>query len=274
VVRGTWGGEAGIATRKPGGWKPIVVLVLLVAAFNYVWMPADFIAGDPTAWREETRSLLLRSELNVPAGYAQGLGEPGQYFVRNERNGLYYSKYGLANALFALPPMWLQQATGGDVTTVGRLPSLFLFNVWYVLLSAVLAGLLYVLSGAYSTNVGSRVLYVAWRPVLHVHVVLPACAELGALSGHPVHRVLHGAYSVPATPRRARTARPGFAGMVVPRARLGMRRPSHPDPREPTGSCCRWWCCSVHMRLSARRRRPGSPARRMGSRLRCLSRPF
>jgi len=159
-VRGTSGGEADIAS-KPGGWKPIVALVLCVAAFNYVWMPADFIEGDPTGWREETRSLLLHGELNVPAGYAQRIGEPGQYFVRNERTGLYYAKYGLANALFALPPMWLQQATGGDLSAAGRLPSLFLFNVWYVLLSAVLAGLLYALSGAYSTNVGSRLLYVA-----------------------------------------------------------------------------------------------------------------
>ena len=161
MVRRAFSGETHIATRNPGGWRPIVVLVLCVAAFNYAWMPADFIAGDPTGWREETRSLLLRCELNVPAGYAQGLGEPGQYFVANERTGLYYSKYGIANALFALPPMWLQQATGGDLTVVGRLPSLFLFNVWYVLLSAMLAGLLYVLSGAYSTNLGSRVLYVA-----------------------------------------------------------------------------------------------------------------
>ena len=52
----------------------------------------------PACWSEETRSLLLHGELNVPAGYAQRLGEPGQYFVRNERTGLYYSKYGLANA--------------------------------------------------------------------------------------------------------------------------------------------------------------------------------
>jgi len=156
-------GETDIGTelRKPAGWTVIVVLVLCVAAFNFVWMPADFIEGDPHAWREEARSLLLHGELNVPAEYAQRFGEPGQYFVRNERTGLYYSKYGLANVLFMLPPMWVQQATRGDLTVVGRLPSLFLFNVWYVLLGAVLAGLLYMLSGAYSKNVGSRVLYVA-----------------------------------------------------------------------------------------------------------------
>ena len=137
----------------------LVALVLCVAALNFALMPAEFLSGDPQAWREETRSLLLRGELNVPGGYVQGFGEPGQYFVRNERTGLHYSKYGIGNVLFTLPPMWFQQAVGGDLGVVGRLPSLFLFNLWYVLLTAVLAGLLYALSGAYSTNVASRLAY-------------------------------------------------------------------------------------------------------------------
>ena len=134
--------------------------MLGISAVNLLWMPGEFLAGDPGAWREETRSLLLRGELNVPAEYAKGFGEPGQYYVRNERNNLYYSKYGVGNALFALPPMWLQQAVGGDISVPGRLPSLVLFNLWYVALGAVLGGLLYALSAAYSRRVGVRALYV------------------------------------------------------------------------------------------------------------------
>lgn len=138
----------------------VATLVLGMAAVNFVWMPGEFLDGDPHAWREETRSLLLHGELKVPAAYAQRFGEPGQYFVRNERTGLYYSKYGVANVLFTLPPMWLQQAVGGDITVTGRLPSLFLFNLWYVALGAVLAALLYALSAAYSGHVSVRVLFV------------------------------------------------------------------------------------------------------------------
>ncbi len=134
--------------------------MLGAAVVGFLWMPAEFVDGDPHAWREETRSLLLRGELNVPAEYVRTFGEPGQYFARNERTGLYYSKYGLANVLFTLPPMWLQQALGGDLTVVGRLPSLFLFNLWYIALSAALAGLLYALSTAYSSRVATRVMFV------------------------------------------------------------------------------------------------------------------
>ena len=135
--------------------------MLAITAVNILWMPGEFLAGDPGAWREEARSLLLRGELNVPADYAKKFGEPGQYYVRNERDGLYYSKYGIANIVFTLPPMWLQRALGYDISTPGRLPSLLLFNLWYVALGAILAALLFSLSAAYSERVGVRALYVA-----------------------------------------------------------------------------------------------------------------
>ena len=66
-------------------------------------MPGEFLAGDPHAWREETRSILLTGTLNVPRDTALIIDEQGQYFPRNERNGLYYSKFGIANSLIALP---------------------------------------------------------------------------------------------------------------------------------------------------------------------------
>jgi len=102
----------------------------------------------------------VSGELNVPAEYAKTFGEPGQYFVRNERNGLYYSKYGVGNLLFTLPPMELQRAIGGDIATRGGLPSLFLFNLWYVALGCVLTGLLYALSAGYSRRVALRAVFV------------------------------------------------------------------------------------------------------------------
>ncbi|MBI2753714.1 MAG: hypothetical protein HYX46_09420 [Betaproteobacteria bacterium] len=159
--------EAGVEARRADAvrarrwrWTAVAALVFGMAAINFVWMPGEFLAGDPHAWREETRAVLLAGELNVPAREAQRFGEPGQYFVRNERNGLYYSKYGIGNMLFTLPPMWLQQASGGDITGVGGLPNLFLFNLWYIMLGAVLAVLLYALSAGYSRHVAVRVLFV------------------------------------------------------------------------------------------------------------------
>jgi hypothetical protein len=147
-------------TARRASWIVLAALVCGMTVVNFLWMPGEFLAADPHAWREEARSLLVHGELNVPAEYAKAFGEPGQYFVRNERTGLYYSKYGVGNVLFTLPPMWLQQQLDGNITAVGTFPSLLLFNLWYVALSAVLACLLHMLAAAYSRRLAVRVAFV------------------------------------------------------------------------------------------------------------------
>jgi hypothetical protein len=137
-----------------------VILAAAVAVFNFAWMPGQFLDGDPAAWREEARSIALRGELAVPAEFAARFFEPGQYFVRNESNGRYYSKYGVMNALMSLPPLWAQAAAGSDIATPGTYPSLFAFNLWNVALSAALAALLYRLAGLYTARVPVRLLFV------------------------------------------------------------------------------------------------------------------
>jgi hypothetical protein len=140
--------------------RAAVLLALAVALFNFAGMPGQFLDGDPAAWREEARSLVLRGELNVPGRFASRFYEPGQYFVLNESRGLYYSKYGVMNALMSLPPLWAQAAAGGDISTPGTYPSLLAFNLWNVALGAVLAALLYQLAAAYTQRVWLRVAFV------------------------------------------------------------------------------------------------------------------
>jgi hypothetical protein len=130
--------------------RAALIVAAAVALVNFVSMPGQFLDGDPAAWREEARSILLRGELNVPEKFAASFYEPGQYFVRNELNGRYYSKYGVLNTLMSLPPLWAQKAAGGNISETGTYPSLFAFNVWNVLLSAVLAALLYRIAGLYT----------------------------------------------------------------------------------------------------------------------------
>jgi hypothetical protein len=127
---------------------------------NFIWMPGEFLAGDPHAWREETRSLLVAGELNVPLVTVVKISERGQYFAQNERNGLYYSKFGIANSLLALPPMWLERALGGDITQRGYVPSLLLANLWNIAFCVALTALLYALCAAYSERIAVRVLFV------------------------------------------------------------------------------------------------------------------
>src|SRR5688500_14657274 len=121
---------------------PAIVLLLGVAAVNFLWMPGEIIPGDPNAWREETRSILLSVELHVPSGLATGTGEHGQYSAQNQRNGLYYSKFGIANSLLALPPVWLERALGRDISRRAQAPSLLITNLWNLVFCVALAALL------------------------------------------------------------------------------------------------------------------------------------
>ncbi|HEX6692038.1 MAG TPA: hypothetical protein VF110_12935 [Burkholderiales bacterium] len=139
---------------------PAALLVAAVAAINFLWMPGELLTGDPHAWREETRSILVLGGLHIPIKDGRVVGERGRYFVQNERDGLWYSKYGIANSLLALPPMWLERALGKDVSQPGTPSSLLVLNLWYVGLSVALAALLYSLSGAYSRRAGVRALFV------------------------------------------------------------------------------------------------------------------
>ena len=140
--------------------RAAVRIAVAVALFNFAWMPGQFLDGDPAGWREEARSIVLRGELSVPEEFAARFFEPGQYFVRNEANGRYYSKYGIMNALMSLPPMGLQAAGSGGISAAGTYPSLLLTNLWNVVLSTALAVLLYVLAGGYTQRVAVRVLFV------------------------------------------------------------------------------------------------------------------
>ena len=136
-----------------------IVLLTVVAAVNILWMPAEFLAGDPHYWREEARSILLSGELHVPVRDERDFIVRGMYLVQNEGNGLYYSKYGIGNALLAVPPMLLGYALGWVDLPRGQ-HSLLLFNLWNVVLSLALAALLYALSATYSRRVGVRVAFV------------------------------------------------------------------------------------------------------------------
>lgn len=140
--------------------RAALIVAAAVALINFAWMPGQFLDGDPAAWREEARAIALRGELSAPAEFAARFFEPGQYFVRNDANGRYYSKYGVMNALVSLPPLWAQAAAGGDISEPGTYPSLLAFNLWNVALSALLAALLYLLAGLYTPRVLVRSLFV------------------------------------------------------------------------------------------------------------------
>src|SRR5262249_22898486 len=136
--------------------RTAIMLALAVVLVNFVAMPGEFLRGDPAAWREEARSIVAAGELAVPARVAERYGQPGQYFARNEKTGAYYLKYGLMNALMLVPPLFVERVTGAlsDRLTY---PSLLLHNLWNIVLSALLAAMLYHLAALYTQRTAVRV---------------------------------------------------------------------------------------------------------------------
>ncbi|HVM63003.1 MAG TPA: hypothetical protein VMV72_19245 [Verrucomicrobiae bacterium] len=141
-------------------WVAPTLLLVTVFVINFVAMPGTWWPGDPFAWREETRSLLRDGALHVDTQYAGQAGERGQYFVVNPRNGLWYSKYGLMNSLMAVPPTALEAALDGHMPRLGEAPDLLIFNLYNILLSLILCGLLYRITGWYTARTWVRVAYV------------------------------------------------------------------------------------------------------------------
>ena len=141
-------------------WTVPLALLVVVFAIDFAAMPGIWCVGDPFAWREETRSLVRDHVLHVNAQFARSFGEPGQYFVVNHKNGLWYSKYGIMNSLMALPPTALEYLVHGRVPGVGEPSDLFIFNLYDILLSLLVCGLLYRITGWYTDRSWIRVVYV------------------------------------------------------------------------------------------------------------------
>jgi hypothetical protein len=151
------GGEDSERWRR---WIVPLALLAVVFAIDFAAMPGIWCIGDPFAWREEARSLVRDHVLHVNAQFAQSFGEPGQYFVVNPKNGLWYSKYGIVNSLMALPPTVLEYMVHGRVPSVGEPSDLLIFNLYNILLSLAACGLLLRITGWYTNRSWVRVVYV------------------------------------------------------------------------------------------------------------------
>lgn len=138
----------------------LAALLLFLAAFGIFSLPARLHVGDPYTWREEARSLLLRGELSVPEEIAAAHGEPDQYFVQNPRNGLYYSKYGVMNGIMSAVPLWFEARITGKVPPWDSLYRRLFLGLHSVVISLLIAWLLFRLCLQYGATPEAAVLYV------------------------------------------------------------------------------------------------------------------
>jgi hypothetical protein len=161
---------ASLEKSTPSGVSPrrrslvaLAALLLFVASVNVLCMPATFYSGDPRVWLEETRAILqghLAIDPAVVERFARAHAEPGQFFVHNDKSGLDYAKYGIANSLLAVPPVALQWLVEGQLTNPDRPNNLLVFNAYQIVLCLIECALLYLLTGLYTERRGTRVVYV------------------------------------------------------------------------------------------------------------------
>jgi len=137
--------------RRRVGLFAAMALVVCVFTIDFAMMPRTFLPGDPFAWREETMAILRDRRLSIdPAIAAQMNGQsPGAYFDRNVANGRYYSKYGVMNALMSAPPFLMEMLYFGRVANSAD-AGIVIFNLYYIVLSVMVALALWALTGRYS----------------------------------------------------------------------------------------------------------------------------
>lgn len=152
--------NGGQLTRR---WQSAIAwgsLLLTIALIGIIDMPAQYWAGDPSTWREETRSIINNGQLAIDLiPLKPYIGEKGQHLVVNQRNGLTYSKFGLMNSLMILPPMLLDRVLNGPSLPLST-PSLWISNSWNIALSVALGAVLMRISGRYTNRLATRCLFV------------------------------------------------------------------------------------------------------------------
>jgi hypothetical protein len=144
---------------EPAGGVPIGLL-LGVFCTGLLTLPAVEYPADPQAWREEARALILHGRLAVAPEIAAGMGERGQFFVLNPRDGRWYCKYGILNSLLNTVPLSVEYAITGDLppwTSPDRVP---IVGAFFVLLAVAIAYLLYEVTGFYTASTPARVTFV------------------------------------------------------------------------------------------------------------------
>ena len=112
-------------------------------------MPKILYLGDPSAVREEARSLVTHGRLSIEEQVARGLPPPGQYFVQNPRSGEWFSKYGIINGLMTAPALLAERLITGDVPVWDSDARLLYLNISNILFTMIFAWLLFQITGEY-----------------------------------------------------------------------------------------------------------------------------
>jgi hypothetical protein len=130
----------------------LAFLLAYVVLFGFLTMPGRLYVEDPYTWREEARSIVISGTLHVEDAAAHGLGEPGQYFVQNTRNGLWYSKYGVMNGVLNAVPMFAERMFTGALPRWDAPSRRLYLNIFFVIVAALNAWVLFRIAENYTSS--------------------------------------------------------------------------------------------------------------------------
>jgi hypothetical protein len=135
-------------------------LVVVVLAVNTFTMPGELYGGDPAAMREEAYAMWRNGRLAVDASIVAKFGAKGQFLAFNERDQLYYSKYGIMNAIMFIPPIAINSAHPPLLPPFAYRRLVLVLNLYNVVLSGLIAVLLFRLARLYTRSPWAAALYV------------------------------------------------------------------------------------------------------------------
>ena len=136
------------------------VLCISVLLVGLVSLPGRLFIGDPYAWREEARWLVLRGQLHVEAEAALSMPESGQYFVQNPHTQLWYSKYGILNSLLNAIPLWVEKKLTGAVPRWDSPKRRLILGCFFLGISLLIAILLFRIGERYTDCAPAITLFV------------------------------------------------------------------------------------------------------------------
>lgn len=152
--------------------------------------------------------------MDVSAEQAIRFGERGQYYVENPQNGRWYSKYGMLNVAYYVPPLVVEWYLAGELKPIELLNDAehlrrsFLINIWNILVAMVLVGYLYqlaLLSGASAPVAFQVVLLIVFGSFVwyYLRAQTVEILQMGLFTAGMYHLMV---FSVMDTRQRARRA--------------------------------------------------------------------
>ena len=127
-----------------------LALLTVVFGVGFLTLPARLYTGDPKAWREEARSIVSKwSLIGEDPKVATFIitGKKRSWFVYNEVDGQWHSRHGVFNGVFSTPPFLVEWFITGDLPARDRPIRIFLAGIYSLLLTVVIAHLLYAITG-------------------------------------------------------------------------------------------------------------------------------